>query len=351
MSKDEILKEKFMYLRKLEALDKSGIDISKKYNMDSNLLEMKAEYDLIMDEKYKKTAIKLQANIMMTIVNGIEYLNNKFDPFDVKLEGWGDQVNENINDYDDIFSELHEKYKNSVSVSPELRLLFQLGGSAFLVHLSNTVFKANLPSVDDIFRQNPELMRQFQSAAVNSMSSSNPGFSGFMNGIINNDPHLSQQQHQRQGPPPPMATQQQHHHQQNYTNTSTSHFDDGISIKESNQWINGNGNGINGNGINGNGINGNGINGNNNNELPHKSLRIKRPDMKGPSQHLESNDISQILSGLKTKTIEIPQEDINNSSTISVDELNSMQDEGNVPKRTKRKPKSDKNKNTVSLDI
>ena len=74
--------------------------------------------------------------------------------------------------------------------------------------------------------------------------------------------------------------------------------------------------------------------------------------MKGPS------DISDILSGLKTKTIEIAPpkqnvnlvvEDLNNSSTISIDDLKSIQGEGNVPKRSRRRPKSDKN--TVSLDI
>jgi hypothetical protein len=42
-------------------------------------------------------------------------------------------------------------------------------------------------------------------------------------------------------------------------------------------------------------------------------------------------------------------EDLNNSSTISIDDLKSIQAEGNVPKRSRRRPKSDKN--TVSLDI
>jgi hypothetical protein len=74
------------------------------------------------------------------------------------------------------------------------------------------------------------------------------------------------------------------------------------------------------------------------------------------------------LSGLKTKTINItepanqPQrqqqqqqqqqqmeEPDNNSSKISIDDLKSLQNDANVPKRSRRKPKSDKN--TVSLDI
>jgi hypothetical protein len=87
----------------------------------------------------------------------------------------------------------------------------------------------------------------------------------------------------------------------------------------------------------------------------------RRPEMRGPS------DISNILSGLKTKTIDIALapsflndeinnnsntivvEDVNNNSTISIDDLKSLQSNANVPKRSRRKPKSDKN--TVSLDI
>ena len=77
--------------------------------------------------------------------------------------------------------------------------------------------------------------------------------------------------------------------------------------------------------------------------------------MKGPS------DISGILSGLKTKTISISEKppvfddddatsvNMQDSSTISIDDIKSIQTEMNIPKRTKRRPKSDKN--IVSLDI
>jgi hypothetical protein len=75
--------------------------------------------------------------------------------------------------------------------------------------------------------------------------------------------------------------------------------------------------------------------------------------MKGPS------DISDILSGLKTKTINIqeppPQQSSsptpnNDSSTISISDLKEMQAEGNMPKRSGRRKKSASN-NTISLDI
>ena len=107
------------------------------------------------------------------VVTAIEFLNNRFDPFDVKLDGWSESVHEGINDYDDIFEELHEKYKSKSKMAPELRLLLTLGGSAFMFHLTNTMFKSSLPGMDDVMRQNPDLMKQFASAAANTMENNN----------------------------------------------------------------------------------------------------------------------------------------------------------------------------------
>jgi hypothetical protein len=68
--------------------------------------------------------------------------------------------------------------------------------------------------------------------------------------------------------------------------------------------------------------------------------------MKGPS------DISDILSGLKTKTINIQepqQQQQQDSSTISISDLKELQSDGNMPKKSGRRKKS--SSNTVSLDI
>ena len=38
---------------------------------------------------------------------GIRIFNNKFDPFDLKLDK-GESVNENVEEYDEVFGELHK---------------------------------------------------------------------------------------------------------------------------------------------------------------------------------------------------------------------------------------------------
>ena len=80
-----------------------------------------------------------------------------------------------------------EKYKSKASMAPEMKLLFQLGGSALMVHMTNSMFKSSMPGMDDIMRQNPELMQQFTSAAVNSMGQNSPGLGGFMNSMMNDN--------------------------------------------------------------------------------------------------------------------------------------------------------------------
>ena len=349
-SKEEALREKFQLLRKLEMLEQKGVQLSKKYTMDSSLLEMKGEYETIMDEKAKQNSVKFQGNILMTCINGIELLNNRFDPFDMKLDGWSEQIGDNMDDYDEVFGELYDKYKSKASMAPELKLLFQVGGSAAMLHMTNTMFKSAMPGMDDIMRQNPDLAKQFQAAAVNTMSNTAPEFSNFMNSVNNPDPAPRP----GSGPPPSVATQGPRavpppSHRPGNTESFSSRPDLSRSVN-----MGGQSDGIN--------ISENFSNAN----APEKSSRMQQPssnqraEMKGPS------DIDSILSNLKTKKVNMsssptmaPREDtmssvvpdlLNDSSTISISDLKDMQSSANLPKKSRRR-RNGSDKNTISLDI
>jgi hypothetical protein len=118
----------------------------------------------------------MSRNMLITFASGLEFLNNKFDPFDLKLDNWSSQMNDNINDYDDVFEELYDKYKDSANMAPEMRLMFMVGGSAFMYHLNQTMFKGLAPNAQDVFNQNPDLLRQFNDAAMRQA-----GGNGFAN--------------------------------------------------------------------------------------------------------------------------------------------------------------------------
>tara|TARA_B100001094_G_scaffold140530_1_gene136188 strand:- start:3577 stop:4731 length:1155 start_codon:yes stop_codon:yes gene_type:complete len=169
MNSQEIKNEKIDLIYKFKKLEDQGIRTTMNYNMNSHLEDMRNEYLKLRKQREVDNSVRFQRKVMMAAITGLEYLNNKFDPFDVKLDGWSESVNENIYDYDEVFEELAEKYGGKSDMAPELKLLMMLGGSAFMFHLTNTMFKSSIPGMDDIMKQNPDLMHQFAKAAVGSI--------------------------------------------------------------------------------------------------------------------------------------------------------------------------------------
>jgi len=210
-----------------------------------------------------------------------------------------------------------------------------------MVHMTNSMFKSAMPGMDDIMRQNPELMQQFTSAAANSMGQSSPGLGGFMNSMMGGggqEPSTQQQSSRQSQPPGQMYQQQQHQYQEQRSQfmpqsngpppapiatqgpnapeppVRSGHIP--LSSRPD-------------------------INASRNIPIAEKS---KRQEMKGPT------DISNLLSGLKVKKTEVDiqnDRDLEKGSTISISELKEMQND-NIPLKTKRR-KSEKN--TISLDI
>lgn len=169
-SEEDILNEKKEMLYQFDRLEKKGVRMPRKYNMSSSLEEMKAEFERLKRDREVDASIKFQRRMVMAFASGVEYLNDKFDPFDVKLSGWSEKVHEDIDDYDDVFEELHQKYKSKAKMAPEIKLVFMMGSSAFMFHLTNSMFSKSMPGLDTVLKQNPELMKQFAAATANTMA-------------------------------------------------------------------------------------------------------------------------------------------------------------------------------------
>lgn len=172
---EQEMQEKKEILYQMDRLETKGFRLPRKFSMQSDIEEMRAEYQRIVREKEIDASIRFQRKMMMALVTGVEFVNTRFDPFDIKLDGWSEQVHENIDDYDDIFEELHEKYKSTgKKMAPELRLFLSLSGSAFMFHLTNSMFKqSKLPDVEEVIKSDPNLMKQFQQAAMKSHRNQN----------------------------------------------------------------------------------------------------------------------------------------------------------------------------------
>ncbi len=162
--------EKQEILLKLLALEKKGVELTKKYSMTSKLSDLRFELELHQGNMEKEMSVKFQQKILMAAVTGLEFANKKFDPIGAKLDGWSESVMDNLDDYESVFERLHEKYKTRAELPPELQLLVTLAGSAFMFHVTKSLFSSALPTGDNGL-QNSEIMKNIAAAMSNSSGS------------------------------------------------------------------------------------------------------------------------------------------------------------------------------------
>jgi hypothetical protein len=305
-------RKKRAMLRKLEEWHSKGM-LSNQYShftMESSFEEIEDEYESALDDKRKKDSIKLQGWWFMTAINSVEYMNAAFNPFDLNLDGWGEQVSEDIESYEEIFGELHEKYKGG-KLSPELSLLLRIGFSAAVVNFSNKALSSATPGFNDVIRQSPELMKEFTKATVQTMSQQSPGFA-FAANLMNTPDKINTS---FGAPPLPMETKP-------VARRPDIALGRGAQLPQ---------------------------------PLPPQiqvnsasQQTAKRAEMRGP----QATDIDVMLAGLKPAVSVAPPaatihvEDVD--SMISASSLADMQRHSDTPRRGRRKPSTEK---SISLDL
>ena len=172
MSPEEEAKEKQKYLTKLRRLEANDIR-GARMTMQNSLDDIKAEHDKLVDSRNLEASIRFQRNALMTFVTGVEMVNDKVGhrlPIKPKLKGWSESVHTNVEDFDEIFEELYDLYKDQAKMHPLLRLAGTLGVSATMYHLTNSMAeRSGIPGMADLMNDNPELQRQFAQAAAAKM--------------------------------------------------------------------------------------------------------------------------------------------------------------------------------------
>ena len=160
--------EKVDLINKLGRLEKKGFTVNKRLNAYSNIDELRSEVKRITYSIDVEQSIRFSRRMLVACVTGLEFLNKRYNPFEIQLEGWSESVMENVDDYDGVFEELYVKYRSKVNVAPEVKLIMMLGGSAMMFHLTNSMFKSALPNMNDVLKQNPDLIKNMMSAVQNT---------------------------------------------------------------------------------------------------------------------------------------------------------------------------------------
>ena len=133
--------EKADLLNKLARLQKKGFVVNSNLDMYSSVEDLRSEYARVSYNIEVDQSVRCSRRILVACVTGIEFLNKRYNPLDVHLDGWSETVMESVSDYDEVFEELYNKYRTNLDVSPEVKLIMMLGGSAAMFHLTKSMFK------------------------------------------------------------------------------------------------------------------------------------------------------------------------------------------------------------------
>lgn len=156
------------YVQLQKLVEKHGIVLTKHYTINDDPEELRAELEMQKARRNRENHLKIYGNIFISVIYGIEFLNDRYNPFEFKLEGWSKQVGTDLNEYVDVIEEIMDKYRGGGMghLAPELRLFIMIIFSAFSFHFSK--------------------MMMSNDGGLNSALLCNPGMiKGLMNGIGN----------------------------------------------------------------------------------------------------------------------------------------------------------------------
>lgn len=138
--------EKILLISRISRVaDTSGIK-PKLINQSWTAEALHDELHRLQTETEIAKSLKLQRRILLTVCTGMEYVHNH-TPIRGRLDGWGENLLMNIDDFDDVFLRLHEKHKpkrgsgGGKMQEPEYELAHMLAYNAFTFAITSSIAK------------------------------------------------------------------------------------------------------------------------------------------------------------------------------------------------------------------
>jgi hypothetical protein len=172
LSYEEKRSRKTDALASLARLESQGYEpAGKKGSHTTELDELEAMVEKLTAQRSLDNSIKFQRKILVGFATLAESICEKeeYNIFELDLEGWSESLYENVSEYDEVFEELYNKYKDVAKIPPEIKLVSMVAGSAWMFHMSRNMFdkaSSKVPGFDDVMKHRPELKQQYQQAAT-----------------------------------------------------------------------------------------------------------------------------------------------------------------------------------------
>ncbi len=167
---------------KLEDLvEKYGVTLTRRFTVNDDPDEMAEEYKMHKDRRNKNNQVKFYKQILLNVVCGAEFLNDKYNPFEFKLKDWSKQVALDLDDYTEVLEDIYEKYRDKGGkMAPEIKLLFMIIMSGVTFHLSQALFGP--VGLNSTLQNNPNVLNKLLGPLLKG------GGAGILGGNKNDEP-------------------------------------------------------------------------------------------------------------------------------------------------------------------
>lgn len=135
--KEEIMQEKIEMLTRISKMSKDGFTATKKWTLKDDIDEIRFECYRMTRENNSKKAVKKMQHILISVATMIEFANGMVNPFNLKLQGFSQNMMLTVSDYDDSLEELHHKWSGRTSFGPEMTIMLTFVSSAIFQHAGN----------------------------------------------------------------------------------------------------------------------------------------------------------------------------------------------------------------------
>ena len=160
-----VLAEKHDLLFRMNRMATRGGKQSRPMTVKDSLDELRCECERMQREIEVDKSVKFQRSLMTSFATGVECLNARWNFAGLKLDGWSQSVQDDLDNYDEVFEELHAKYATKSSMPPEIKLVMMIASSAFMFHMSKSMF-SSVPGMEEAMRDDPELARAVAAAVA-----------------------------------------------------------------------------------------------------------------------------------------------------------------------------------------
>lgn len=183
-----VLAEKHDLLFRMNRMATRGGKQSRTMSVSDTLDELRAECERMQRELDTEKSVKFQRSLMTSFATGVEFVNAKWNIAGLRLDGWSEHLQQDIGSYDEVFEELHAKYSTKSVMPPELKLLMMIASSAFMFHMSKSMFN-QMPGMEDAMREDPEFAKVVAAAVAKKAArdETNPdrrGMAGMFAGMM-----------------------------------------------------------------------------------------------------------------------------------------------------------------------